>query len=460
MGQGEQMRKVLTEEEKYKQMMEEPVHTLIPRLALPSMVSMVVVAVYNMADTFFVSQLGTSASAAVGVIYSMVAIIQAIAFMIGMGSGNEISRLLGAKKQEEAEHYVAIGFFTEILLGVSIAIFSIIYIEALVYALGSTKTIAPYAISYAKYVLLGTPFIMASLGMNNMLRFQGNSFYSMLGIATGGILNMFLDPLFIYGFHMGIRGAALATTLSQIVSFSILLYQCNRMPACISVSFKNFKPSLKRYSLIFRFGLPSLARQGIAGVSTIILNFSAHPYGDAAIAAMAIVMRIIMFLNSLVIGFGQGFQPVCGYCYGAKNYKRVEEAYRFSLKVCFLMLMVMGTAVFIFAKPLITVFRKGDAEVIRIGYLALRLQCLTIPLSAQITMANMFSQTTGYPFRASFVALLRQGICLIPVLLILPPVFGLLGVQMSQPISDFFAAGIAFFITNGILRELRVKPGK
>ena len=454
------MRKVLTEEEKYKQMMEEPVHTLIPRLALPSMVSMVVVAVYNMADTFFVSQLGTSASAAVGVIYSMVAIIQAIAFMIGMGSGNEISRLLGAKKQEEAEHYVAIGFFTEILLGVSIAIFSIIYIEALVYALGSTKTIAPYAISYAKYVLLGTPFIMASLGMNNMLRFQGNSFYSMLGIATGGILNMFLDPLFIYGFHMGIRGAALATTLSQIVSFSILLYQCNRMPACISVSFKNFKPSLKRYSLIFRFGLPSLARQGIAGVSTIILNFSAHPYGDAAIAAMAIVMRIIMFLNSLVIGFGQGFQPVCGYCYGAKNYKRVEEAYRFSLKVCFLMLMVMGTAVFIFAKPLITVFRKGDAEVIRIGYLALRLQCLTIPLSAQITMANMFSQTTGYPFRASFVALLRQGICLIPVLLILPPVFGLLGVQMSQPISDFFAAGIAFFITNGILRELRVKPGK
>ena len=460
MGQGEQMRKVLTEEEKYKQMMEEPVHTLIPRLALPSMVSMIVVAVYNMADTFFVSQLGTSASAAVGVIYSMVAIIQAIAFMIGMGSGNEISRLLGAKKQEEAERYVAIGFFTEILLGVSIAIFSIIYIEALVYALGSTKTIAPYAISYAKYVLLGTPFIMASLGMNNMLRFQGNSFYSMLGIATGGILNMFLDPLFIYGFHMGIRGAALATTLSQIVSFSILLYQCNRMPACISVSFKNFKPSLKRYSLVFRFGLPSLARQGIAGVSTIILNFSAHPYGDAAIAAMAIVMRIIMFLNSLVIGFGQGFQPVCGYCYGAKNYKRVEEAYRFSLKICFLMLMVMGTAVFIFAKPLITVFRKGDAEVIRIGYLALRLQCLTIPLSAQITMANMFSQTTGYPFRASFVALLRQGICLIPVLLILPPVFGLLGVQMSQPISDFFAAGIAFFITNGILRELRVKPGK
>ena len=263
--------------------MEEPVQSLIPRLAVPSMVSMIVVAVYNMADTFFVSRLGTSASAAVGVVYSMVAIIQAIAFMIGMGSGNEISRLLGAKKQVEAEHYVAIGFFTELILGTFIALFCIIYVRILVYALGSTKTIAPYAISYAQYVLLGTPFIMASLGMNNMLRFQGNSFYSMLGIATGGILNMFLDPLFIYGFHMGIIGAAVATTLSQIVSFSILLYQCNKMPACISVSLKNFKPSLKRYSLILQFGLPSLARQGVAGVSTIILNFSAHPYGDAAI---------------------------------------------------------------------------------------------------------------------------------------------------------------------------------
>lgn len=451
------MRKALTEEEKYRQMMEEPVNTLIPRLALPSMVSMVVVAVYNMADTFFVSRLGTSASGAVGIVFSMAAIIQAFAFMIGMGCGNEISRLLGAKKQEEAARFVAIGFFTEIILGTIIALFGIVYCAPLVYALGSTETIAPYAISYARYILLGTPFIMASLGMNNMLRFQGNSFYSMMGISTGGILNMFLDPLFIYGFHMGIMGAAVATTISQIVSFSILLYQCNKMPACISVSFKNFKPSLKRYILILKFGLPSLARQGIAGVSTIILNFSAHPYGDAAIAAMAIVMRITMFINSLVIGFGQGFQPVCGYCYGAKNYNRVEKAYYFSLKVCFSILVVMGVVVFIFAKPLITAFRKEDAEVIRIGFLALRLQCLTIPLAAQLTMANMFSQTTGYPLRASIVALLRQGICLIPILLVLPPLFGLLGVQSSQPVSDVFAAIIAFLITDGILKEIRSK---
>jgi len=423
----------MKEEEKFRQMLEEPVNRLIPKLAIPSMVSMIVVAVYNMADTFFVSRLGTSASAAVGVVFSMAAIIQAIAFMIGMGCGNEISRLLGAKEQEEAERYVAVGFFTELIIG---------------------------AMQYARIILFGSPFMMASLGMNNMLRFQGNSFYSMIGISTGGVLNMFLDPLFIYVGKMGIGGAAFATILSQMLSFFILLYQCNKMPACISVSPRNFKPSLKRYSIILRFGCPSLARQGIAGVSTILLNFSAHPYGDAAIAAMAIVMRISMFIFSLVIGFGQGFQPVCGYAYGAKHYKRVAEAYRFSLKVGFTMLIFAGAAVFLFAKPLVTAFRKEDGEVIRIGTLALQLQCLTMPLSAQITMANMFSQTTGYPLRASIVALLRQGICLIPILLIFPRAFGLFGLQMSQPLSDIFAASIAFLITGGILKELKEREKK
>ena len=450
----------ISEEEKFRQMLEEPVNRLIPKLAVPSMVSMIVVAVYNMADTFFVSRLGTSASAAVGVVFSMAAIIQAIAFMIGMGCGNEISRLLGAKKQEEAERYVAVGFFTELIIGTMIAVIAGIFVEPLVYALGSTKTIAPYATQYARIILFGSPFMMASLGMNNMLRFQGNSFYSMIGISTGGVLNMFLDPLFIYVGKMGIGGAAVATVISQMISFGILLYQCNKMPACISVALRNFKPGLKRYSIILRFGCPSLARQGIAGVSTILLNFSAHPYGDAAIAAMAIVMRVSMFIFSLVIGFGQGFQPVCGYAYGAKHYKRVAEAYRFSLKVCFIMLIFAGAGVFLMAKPIVTAFRKEDVEVIRIGTMALQLQCLTMPLAAQITMANMFSQTTGYPLRASIVALLRQGICLIPILLIFPRAFGLFGLQMSQPLSDIFAALIAALITGGILKELKEREKK
>ncbi|WP_314912972.1 MATE family efflux transporter [Stomatobaculum longum] len=449
----------ISQEARYRQMMEEPVHTLIPRLAVPSIISMLVTAIYNMADTYFVSQLGTSPSAAVGVVFSLMAGIQAVAFMIGMGCGNEISRLLGQKEREEAERYVATGFFTELIAGTLIAIAGILFSEKLVYLLGSTATIAPYAASYTRYVLIGIPFFMASLGMNNMLRFQGNSFYSMIGIATGGILNMFLDPLLIYGFHMGIAGAAVATSVSQMISFCILVWQCNCMPACLSIRLRRFAPSLERYRNILRFGLPSLARQGIASISVIVINFAAQPYGDAAIAAIAIVSRVAMFMNSAIIGFGQGFQPVCGFNYGAGNYKRVEQAYNFSLRVCFAALLLMGALVFFNAERVIVLFRK-DPDVIAVGTLALQLQSLSIPLAAQITMANMFSQTTGYNVRATVVALLRQGICLIPILLVLPRLFGVRGIQAAQPLSDVFAAVIAFFITRSILREMRRKTAE
>lgn len=449
----------ISQEARYRQMMEEPVHTLIPRLAVPSIISMLVTAIYNMADTYFVSQLGTSPSAAVGVVFSLMAGIQAVAFMIGMGCGNEISRLLGQKEREEAERYVATGFFTELIAGTLIAIAGILFSEKLVYLLGSTATIAPYAASYTRYVLIGIPFFMASLGMNNMLRFQGNSFYSMIGIATGGILNMFLDPLLIYGFHMGIAGAAVATSVSQMISFCILVWQCNCMPACLSIRLRRFRPALSRYANIFRFGLPSLARQGIASVAVIVTNFAAQPYGDAAIAAIAIVSRVAMFMNSAIIGFGQGFQPVCGFNYGAKNYKRVEEAYRFSLRVCFVALLFMGVGSFLNAERIVMLFQR-DPKVVEIGTRALQLQACTIPLAAQITMANMFSQTTGYNFRATVVALLRQGICLLPVLLVLPRIFGLAGIQSAQPVSDIFSAIIAFLITKSILDEMRQKTAE
>lgn len=451
--------KQVSQEARYRQMMEEPVHTLIPRLAVPTIVSMLVTAVYNMADTYFVSQLGTSPSAAVGVVFSLMTGIQAMAFMIGMGCGNEIARLLGQKEVEEAERYVATGFCTEMLVGTLLAVLGIACSGQLVYRLGATPTIAPYAASYTRYALLGVPFFMCSLGMNNMLRFQGNSFYSMLGIATGGILNIFLDPLFIYVFHMGIAGAAIATVISQIISFFILVWQCNCMPACLSIRLRRFAPSPERYRNILRFGLPSLARQGIASISVIVINFAAQPYGDAAIAAIAIVSRVAMFMNSAIIGFGQGFQPVCGFNYGAGNYKRVEQAYNFSLRVCFSALLLMGALVFFNAERVMMLFRK-DPDVLAVGTLALQLQSLSIPLAAQITMANMFSQTTGYNVRATVVALLRQGICLIPILLVLPRVLGVRGIQAAQPLSDVFSAVIAFFITRSILREMRRKTAE
>ena len=452
--------KVITQEERYEQMMHEPVQTLIPRMAVPSIISMLVGAIYNMADTFFVSQIGTSASAAVGVIFSLMALMQAAAFMIGMGSGSIMARLLGQKKGDQASAYVAVCVVTELLLGTLIAAAGELNPRALVYLLGATDTIAPYAVEYVRFILIGAPFLMCSYGMNNLLRFQGNAMNAMIGMSTGGILNMFLDPLLIYGFHMGIAGAAVATSFSQFVSFLILLYQCNSSPACVSVSLRNFRPTPAMYKEILRCGLPSLARQGIAGVSAIVVNYSAHPYGDAAIAAISIVMRLAMFMNSAIIGFGQGFQPVCSFNFGAGNYKRVAEAYYFSRKVAFCVLACIGLLAVIFAEPVITVFRRGDPDVIRIGTLALRLQGATLCLSAQIILANMLTQCIGYGITATLVASLKQGICLIPILLVLPRLFGLFGIQAAQPLSDIVSALIACLITRHILKELDRKASE
>lgn len=446
-----------SQEEKFDEMINEPVHGLIIRLAIPTIISTLITSIYNMADTFFVSQINTSASAAVGIIYALSAIIQAFAFMIGMGSGNNIARLLGQKKNERAAYFASVAYFTELIVGTLLAVIGLANLESLVYLLGATDTIAPYAMDYARYILLAAPFMMCSLGMNNMMRFQGNSMFSMLGIASGGILNLILDPIFIYdfGLGLGISGAAIATGISQFISFLILTYLCNHIDSCISIRISNFRPSLKMYTSIVHNGMPSLARQGIASVASVVMNLAAHPYGDAAIAAISIVNRITMFMNSAVIGFGQGFQPVCGYNYGAKKYRRVMDAYYFSLKVEFIVLGTLCLLGFIFASPVITLFRREDAEVIRIGTMALRMQVLTFYLMAQINMANQFTQTIGYGFRSTVLSLLRQGIYLIPMVAILSKAFGLMGLLAATPVSDILSSVTAFFITRAILKDFK-----
>lgn len=436
-----------------KMMLETPVNRVIPRLAVPTIISMLVSSIYNMADTFFVSQIGTSASGAVGVIFSAMAIIQALAFMIGMGSGTNLSQALGAGDEERAERFASTGFFTAFGAGVVLAAFSLTHIDGLVRFLGATPTIAPYARDYATYIFYAAPFMMCSFVMNNLLRFEGLALYGMIGIASGGILNMALDPLFIFGLGLGTAGAAIATALSQCVSFTILLIMTNTRKSAISIRPSRFTPSPRMYARILYNGMPSLGRQGIASVSTILLNQTAGPYGDAAIAAMSIVNRYIMFINSSVIGFGQGFQPVCGFCFGAKRYARVREAFRFCVKVTTLVLLALAVVSFIFSGQIIAVFRRDDPQVIAIGTLALRLQLLTLPLWGMITMTNMFAQSIGYGVRATIISISRQGTFLIPALLILPRFFGLLGIQMAQPVGDLFTFVLAVFLSRGILRE-------
>ena len=315
------------QQQKFKKMTETPVEPLICRMAVPTIISMLITSIYNMADTFFVGRIGTSATAAVGIVFSLMAIIQAIGFFFGQGSGNYISRKLGAREVEEASRMAATGFFSALLTGAAVMVLGFCFSESFCRLLGATETIMPYAQDYMRLILIGAPYMTAALVLNNQLRLQGNAFYAMIGLVSGGLLNIALDPLFIFGFGLGISGAALATILSQLVSFFLLLLGCNRVAGNLPIRFRHFSPSLARYRAIVNGGLPSLCRQGLASVATICLNTAAGPFGDAAIAAMSIVTRLTQFAASAVLGFGQGFQPVCGFNYGARRYDRVRRGF-------------------------------------------------------------------------------------------------------------------------------------
>lgn len=440
-----------------ERMLNDPVEQIIPNLAGPTILSMLITSIYNMADTFFVSQLGTSASGAVGIIYSAMALIQAFAFMIGMGAGNNISRLLGKGNEEEAEKYASVAWFTGFALGCVVSLLGITQMNHIVMLLGSTETIAPYAADYARYIFLAAPFMICSFIMNNLLRFQGLAIYSMVGITTGGILNMVLDPILIFGLGMGTMGAGIATGFSQFVSFCILLFMCNTHRDAIRITPRNYRPSLQIYGRILYTGAPSLARQGIASISSVMLNSIAGTYGDAAVAAMSIVSRFTMFINSVVIGFGQGFQPVCAFNFGAGQYGRVKQSFWFCVKVATITLLALCGISLLFSGHIIALFRRDDAEVITIGTFALRAQLITMPLWGYYIMCNMFSQSIGYGFRSSIISCARQGLFLIPVLAVFPRFFGLRGLQLSQPVADVLAFILAFVLVSGILRELDKK---
>lgn len=441
-------------EEKRIYMTEQPVKKLVCRLAVPTILSMLVTSFYNMADTFFVGKLNTQSTAAVGVAFSLMAIIQAVGFLFGHGSGNYISRKLGAGNVEEAEKMSSVGFFTSFIAGVVIMVGCIFFIEPLSYALGSTSTILPYTVAYLRIILFGAPAMTASLVLNNQMRFQGSAFYAMIGIVSGAVINIILDPVLIFACGMGIAGAALATTLSQYISFVLLLIMIRR-GGNIQIRFANFKPSLHFYQEIIRGGIPALFRQGLASVATICLNHAASVHGDAAIAGMSIVSRIMMFANSALIGFGQGFQPVCGFNYGAGKYKRVLEAYWFCVKFAFFVLVGMAVVVYMIAPQLVTVFRKGDAKVIEVGTAALRYSVLAFPLSSWIVMCNMMLQSIGKGVKASIVSSARQGIFFLPLIAILPYFFGLTGVEICQAVSDVFALTISIPIGISVIREMR-----
>ena len=441
------------QEQKFIQMTQPPVGRLICRLAVPCVISMLVTAFYNMADTFFVGMLkSNAATGAVGVVFSMMAIIQAVGFFFGQGSGNYISRQLGRKDYEEASRMAATGFYASLAAGALICVVGLIFLEDLAFLLGSTETILPYTKDYLRIILIGAPWMTASLVLNNQLRYQGSANYAMIGIVAGAVLNIALDPLLIFTFDMGVAGAGLATIISQFVSFCLLLIGCGK-GSNIRIHIRNIQFRPFYYKMIFKGGLPSLARQCLASLATITLNHAARPYGDVVIAAMGVCQRITMFGASAMIGFGQGFQPVCGFNYGAKLFSRVRQGFWFCVKGSFAFLTAISILGYIFAPNLIALFRD-DPEVIACGAAALRFQCLTFPAQSWIVMCNMMEQSIGRTASATFLSTARQGIFFIPAVLILTGLLGVTGIQMAQAVSDLLTLLCAIPIHLYVLKTM------
>lgn len=439
---------------KYKQMTEPPVSKLICKLAVPCIISMLVTAFYNMADTYFVGMLrSNAATGAVGVVFSMMAIIQAVGFFFGQGSGNYISRELGKKNYQEASNMAATGFYYALATGLLICVVGQIFLEPLAYLLGSTATILPYTEAYLRVILIGAPWMTASLVLNNQLRFQGSANYAMIGIVSGAVLNIALDPLLIFVFDLGVAGAGWATIISQFVSFCLLYHGCSK-GSNIQIQIRNVKLQWHYFRMIIRGGLPSLARQCLASIATICLNHAAQPYGDAAIAAMGVVQRITMFGFSAMLGFGQGFQPVCGFNYGAGLYSRVKEGFWFCVKISLGFLAGVGIVGFVFAPNLIALFRD-DPSVVEFGSRALRFQCVTLWVQSWVVMSNMMMQSMGRTVPATFLAVARQGLFFVPFVLLLPPVLDALGIQAAQSAADILTFLCAIPIQLHVLRDLK-----
>ncbi len=437
----------------YKKMTETPVAKLILSLGIPTTVSMLITNLYNMADSYFVSQVSLSAGGATSIVFGIMSILQAFGFMFGHGAGSNISRMLGSKHIERASRYASTGFFWALICGFVIMAGGLIFLEPLMRLLGSTDTILPYAKAYGMWILIAAPVMTSSCVLNNILRYEGKATLAMIGLTTGGILNIVLDPLFIFTFDMGISGAGFATALSQFISFVILLlmFLLNKTQSKVSVRF--IARDFRTFGDIIMTGLPSLARQGLNSVSTMVLNAQAKLFGDAAIAAMGYVGRTSSLIFCVGLGIGQGFQPVSGFNFGAKKYSRVKKGTTFTLIFGTAFIGIISAACFAFAPQIIAMFRK-ETVVIEIGSEALRIMCVFLLFLPISVVATMLFQSIGKSLPALLLSCLQSGLVFIPLCVILPHFFGIRGIELAQPLAYFTSAVISLPMMLTFLRHL------
>ena len=437
----------MTEAEKnYKRMTEAPLARLIISLGIPTTISMLVTSIYNMADTYFVGGLGESAQGATGILFTLQAIIQAISFMLGQGSGTMVAKALADRNEQEASSYASSAYYAALIAGTLMAVLCGIFIEPLLYGLGSTKTIFPFAVQYGACVLISCPFVMMSFVLNNILRFEGKAYYSMFGLVSGGLLNIIGDYLLVVVFKFGIIGAGIATAVSQTISFAILLY-FHKKKAQSKIELKYISRKVKTYLTVCKVGFPSLLRQGLSSISNGLLNNLTRPFGDAAIAAMSVVGRFSMFVMCVGLGIGQGFQPVAAFNYQAKKISRVKRGMLITMGIGAAFILCLATPGYIFADKIMYLFQKSE-DVIKVGTTALRAACIGTSFLALSVPVNMLYQSARKTGVASFLSLLRSGLAFIPVLIITTKLWGLFGIQISQPVADILTglASIPFMI--------------
>ncbi|MBD5163061.1 MAG: MATE family efflux transporter [Oscillibacter sp.] len=451
----------MTEAEQKKQeyrknmMLTEPLPKIITKMAAPSIVSFLITSIYNLADTYFVSSLGTNAMAAVSVNSSLDQIIMMAGSMLAVGAASYISRLLGAKKEERASQVFSVAFFTAMAFGAVVMVLGLAFLHPMVRLLGATATCEQYAVEYASYVLLAAPFMAANFVMNQCLRAEGSAMLSMVGMGFGGVLNCFLDPIFIFYLDMGVAGASIATAISKLVSFLILLYPYLTRRSLLSLSVRLFRPDGDILGQVVSVGSSSMFRNGLAVVSAIILNRIAGGISDSVLAGIGVSTKVMMFPFGIILGFGTGFQPVAGFNWGAKRFDRVEEGYRFAARTAIIGAAVMGLLLALFAEPLIALFAEADPELRRIGVLCIRLQCLALPAHSWVAVVNMFCAGLGSALGAVLLSTSRQGTCFLPIVYPMAYLWGANGVAAVQAAADVLTIALAVPIIRAMKRKIR-----
>lgn len=449
------MNKVKSKNQNVSFMLGAPVWRVIIKMAVPTIISMVVMSAYGMVDIFFVSRLGTAASAAVGIVFSIFTMIQAVGSMIGIGAGNLISESLGAKKTDDAADIASVSFFASIFFGIVVMILGLIFKDELMDFLGATKTIMPFAKDFAHYILIAAPIICSSFVLNILLRSQGKPTSSMIGMSFGAILNIILEPIFIFKLNLGIKGAAIATVIGQSCSFVILLYLYLKEKNLAKISIAAFFTKSGRFlAKICSNGSPTLLRQGLVVVANVLVNVTARKYGDSAIAAFSITNRLFLIAVSIMFGLGQGFQPVAGFSFGAKKYDRIKKSYYFTVILGICIMSAISFCLFKYSSDIMKFFQK-ESDVVQIGSKIIKFFSISLPLIPLTIVTNMVFQVTEQIGISIFLSSCRQGIFFIPLIFVLPAIFGITGLELCQPIANTITSLVSLPFIVWYFRKLK-----